>query len=73
MSHQHQGMQLQGIPQLPQYDPKLLQNAPKELMRGLSYPAQNEEPFLQGIEKQFWDFLNSFYSFEGWHLWLKDF
>ena len=49
MSHpqQHQ-MPFQGIPQLPQYDPKLLHNAPKELMRGISYPAHDEDPYLQG-------------------------
>ena len=47
MSHQHQG-QYQGIPQLPQYDPKILQNAPKELMRGMSYPIPDEEHYLQG-------------------------
>ena len=39
----------QGIPQLPQYDPKILQNAPKELMRGMSYPTLDEDPYLQGI------------------------
>ena len=50
MSHpqqQHQ-MPFQGIPQLPQYDPKILHNAPKELMRGISYPAHEEDPYLQG-------------------------
>ena len=41
-------MPFQGIPQLPQYDPKLLHNAPKELMRGISYPAHDEDPYLQG-------------------------
>ena len=48
MPHPHQA-QFQGIPQLPQYDPKILQNAPKELMRGLSYPTLDEDPYLQGI------------------------
>ena len=46
--HPHQASQFQGIPQLPQYDPKILQNAPKELMRGISYPIPDEEPYLQG-------------------------
>ena len=41
-------MPFQGIPQLPQYDPKILHNAPKELMRGISYPAHEEDPYLQG-------------------------
>ena len=48
MSHPHQAP-FQGIPQLPQYDPKILQNAPKELMRGMSYPTLEEDPYLQGI------------------------
>ena len=48
MMHPHQASQFQGIPQLPQYDPKILQNAPKELMRGISYPIPDEEPYIQG-------------------------
>ena len=48
MPHPQHQMPFQGIPQLPQYDPKLLHNAPKELMRGISYPSHDEDPYLQG-------------------------
>ena len=41
---QYQG----GIPPLPSYDPKILKNAPPELMRGMSYPNPEGEHYLQG-------------------------